>query len=193
MSPAPAWLRARFGHRAFLLKLLPAGSIGAEIGVYRGRFSAQILQLVRPRVLHLVDPWQHEEGEVYRNALFGGRSRGGQAGMDACLARVRSKFAGEITAGRVVIHRGFSGDVLSRFADAHFDWIYIDGNHLFEFVRLDLELAWRKTRAGGVICGDDYVDGGWWKGDVRKAVDGFVCERSIAVLAIRNRQFALRR
>ena len=193
MSPTPAWLRARLGHRAFLLRLLPTGSIGAEIGVYRGRFSEQILQIVRPRVLHLVDPWKHEEGDVYRKALFGGRAQGGQAGMDACLARVRSKFASEITAGRVVIHRGFSGDVIPRFPDRHFDWIYIDGNHLYDFVRQDLELAWRKTRAGGVICGDDYMDGGWWKGDVRKAVDEFVRERSLEVLAIRNKQFALRR
>ena len=193
MSPMPTWLRARLGHRAFLLRLLPAGSIGAEIGVYRGRFSEQILEVVRPRVLHLIDPWKHEEGEVYRKALFGGRSQGGQAGMDACLERVRSKFADEITAGRVVIHRGFSGDVISRFPDQHFDWIYIDGNHLYEFVKQDLALAFRKTRIGGMICGDDYMDGGWWKGDVKKAVDEFIRLHSVEVLAIRNKQFALRR
>ena len=193
MSPAPAWLRGRFGHRAFLLRLLPVGSVGAEIGVYRGRFSELLLRVVRPRELHLVDPWKHQEGAAYRKALFGGRSRGGQAGMEACLERVRSRFARDIKAGRVIVHRGYSGDVLARFPDHYFDWIYIDGNHLYDFVRQDLGLAWRKTRAGGVICGDDYVDGGWWQGDVKKAVDEFVRERSLAVLAIRNRQFVLRR
>lgn len=193
MSPTPTWLRARFGHRAFLLRLLPVGSVGAEIGVYRGRFTEQIVQVVRPRELHLVDPWKHEEGEAYRGALFGGLSQGGQAGMDACLERVRARFAREISAGKVVIHRGYSGEMISRFADGYFDWIYIDGNHLYDFVRKDLELAHRKIRPGGVICGDDYMDGGWWKGDVKKAVDEFVRERSVEVLAIRNRQFALRR
>jgi len=190
---APTWVRARFGHRAFLLKLLPVGSIGAEIGVYRGRFSEQILQVVRPRELHLIDPWKHEEGEVYRKALFGGRSQGGQAGMDACLERVRSKFSRDISAGRVVIHRGFSDDVVSRFPDQYFNWIYIDGNHLYDFVKKDLELAFRKIRPGGVICGDDYVDGGWWHGDVKKAVDDFIRVRQVEVLTIRNKQFALRR
>lgn len=190
---APTWLRARFGHRAFLLKLLPVGSVGAEIGVYRGRFSEQILRIARPRELHLIDPWKHEEGEVYRKALFGGRSQGGQAGMDACLERIRSKFARDIAVGRVVIHRGFSGEVISRFPDQYFNWIYIDGNHLYDFVRQDLEIAFRKTRAGGVICGDDYMDGGWWQGDVKKAVDEFIRERPVQVLAIRNKQFALRR
>jgi hypothetical protein len=193
MSPAPAWLRARFGHRAFLLKLLPADSVGAEIGVYRGRFSEQILQRVRPRELHLVDPWKHQQGEAYRKALFGGLALGGQAGMDACLERVRSRFAREIAAGRVVIHRGYSGDVIARFADQYFDWIYIDGNHLYDFVKQDLELAFRKTRSGGVVCGDDYMTGGWWKGEVKRAVDDFIRARNVEVLAIRNRQFALRR
>jgi len=193
MSPTPTWLRARFGHRAFLLRLLPVGSVGAEIGVYRGRFTEQILRVVRPRELHLVDPWRHEEGEAYRGALFGGLSQGGQAGMDGCLERVRVKFAREISAGRVVIHRGYSGEIVSRFPDGYFDWIYIDGNHLYDFVRQDLELAHRKIRPGGVICGDDYRDGGWWKGEVKKAVDEFVRERTVEVLAIRNRQFALRR
>lgn len=193
MSPVPAWLRARLGHRAFLLRLLPVGSIGAEIGVYRGRFSELLMQVVRPRELHLVDPWKFEQGEAYRKALFGGRSQGGQAGMDACLAQVRARFAGDIAAGRVIVHRGYSGDVISRFPDHYFDWIYIDGNHLYEFVKQDLGLAYRKTRAGGVICGDDYMNGGWWKGDVKKAVDEFVRERSLEVLAIRNRQFVLRR
>lgn len=193
MSLTPTWMRARFGHRAFLLKLLPVGSVGAEIGVYQGRFSEQILQVVRPRELHLVDPWKHEEGEVYRQALFGGRAKGGQAAIDACLERVRSKFARDIKAARIVIHRGFSGDVVSRFPDGYFDWIYIDGNHLYDFVMQDLELAFRKIRAGGVICGDDYMDGGWWEGGVRKAVDEFIRMRKLEVLAIRNRQFALRR
>jgi predicted O-methyltransferase YrrM len=57
------------------------------------------------------------------------------------------------------IHRGYSTDILSRFADAYFDWIYIDGNHLFDFVKADLELGYRKVRRGGLITGDDYLRG----------------------------------
>ena len=45
---------------------------------------------------------------------------------------------------------------------SHDDWIYVDGNHLYEFVRADLELSLRKARRGGFITGDDYQDGGWW-------------------------------
>lgn len=193
MKALPAWLRARFGHRAFLLALLPKESVGAEIGVYRGKFTEQIVSVLRPRELQLIDPWKHEEGEVYRKALFGGRAEGGQAGMDACLAEVRRRFADGIAAGRVQIRRGYSADELARFPDGHFDWVYIDGNHLYDFVRRDLELSWQKTKPGGVICGDDYVEGNWWEGGVKKAVDEFVAARGVDVLALRNRQFAFRR
>ncbi len=193
MSALRDWFRARWGHRAFLLKMLPAGSVGAEIGVYRGRFTAQLLQVVQPRELHLVDPWKHESGEAYSKALFGGRSAGGQAGMDACLEEVRQRFASEIAEGRVHIHRGYSAGVLEGFADGYFDWIYIDGNHLYEFVRQDLALAERKTRPGGIICGDDYGEGQWWEGGVKRAVDEYVAARSAEVLALRNGQFAIRR
>src|SRR2546430_9287984 len=43
--------------RAFLFKMLPRGSVGAEIGVWKGDFSKLLLRRVRPAELHLVDPW----------------------------------------------------------------------------------------------------------------------------------------
>ena len=42
--------------RAALLRRLPARSTGAEIGVWKGDFSALILDTVRPARLYLVDP-----------------------------------------------------------------------------------------------------------------------------------------
>src|SRR5689334_12291037 len=59
--------------RVFLLKMLPARSVGAEIGVHKGDFSAQILRTVRPHTLHLIDPWQYEPSEAYEQAWYGGK------------------------------------------------------------------------------------------------------------------------
>ena len=61
----------------------------------------------------------------------------------------------------VSIRRGFSAEVLETFEDDYFDWLYIDGNHLYEFVRQDVEVSFRKVRPGGVIAGDDF----FWKKD----------------------------
>lgn len=47
----------RIPSRGDLLKHLPMGSVGAELGVFDGVFSQEILQTVRPSRLYLVDLW----------------------------------------------------------------------------------------------------------------------------------------
>jgi hypothetical protein len=43
-----------------LLKLMPKNSICAEIGVWKGEFSKETIRIVRPRMLHLIDPWRYQ-------------------------------------------------------------------------------------------------------------------------------------
>jgi Methyltransferase domain len=179
--------------RRFLLDMLPRKSIGAEIGTHMGDFSHQILRTVAPAELHLIDPWKHETSETYKDAWYGGQAGGGQGEMDARYSSVCARFHSQIRSGQVKIHRGYSGDVLPEFPNAYFDWIYIDGNHLYEFVKRDLNLSFMKTRTGGYIAGDDYTPGGWWQGAVKKALDEFVEERLVRNLRIQNRQFVFRK
>lgn len=179
--------------REFLLKILPKNSVCAEIGVHRGDFSAQILRTVDPKELHLVDPWEYEEADMYKNALYGGKTRDGQTEMDNRYQAVGLRFEPDIRSGLVKIHRGHSGNVLDEFPDHYFDWVYIDGNHLYEYVRQDLELSYKKTKPGGYITGDDYTEVGWWQGGVRRAVDQFIQEKPIKLVTIRNGQFVLRK
>jgi hypothetical protein len=180
-------------HREFLLQMLVKNSIGAEIGVYRGDFSDRILRMVHPRELHLIDPWKYEDSEIYKKALYGGKIKNGQNEMDEICESVRARFEPEIQSGRVKIHRDNSKDVLARFPDDYFDWLYIDGNHLYDFVRQDLELSFMKIKPGGYITGDDYLDAGWWQGGVRRAVDEFIRQKPVRVVAIRDDQYVLQR
>ena len=179
--------------REFLLRILPKNSVCAEIGVHEGDFSAQILRTVDPKELHLVDPWEYEESDMYKKALYGGKTRGGQTEMNNRYQAVGLRFEPDVRSGRVKIHRGYSGNVLDEFPDHYFDWVYIDGNHLYEYVRQDLELAFKKTKPGGYIAGDDYTEVGWWQGGVKKAVDQFIQEKPIKLVTIRNGQFILRK
>ena len=176
-------------YRRFLLEMLPKNSVGAEIGVHTGSFSQRLLMVVNPKELHLIDPWKHESSTTYKKAWYGGMVKNGQKEMDERYADVCARFAKEIRAERVKIHRGYSTDILAQFPDEYFDWVYIDGNHLYDYVKSDIELSFRKTKVGGYITGDDYTDGGWWEGGVKKAVDEYAKTVSAQSVDIRNRQF----
>ena len=60
--------------------------------------------------------------------------------------------------------------MLATIDDNFLDWVYIDGNHRYEFVLKDLQLSARKVRLGGMIAGDDL----FWKRDGRKHVQDAV-------------------
>jgi hypothetical protein len=139
-----------------LLKRIPKNSIGAEIGVHEGDFSQTILQEVGPARLHLIDPWEYYFGEQYADAWYGGGTSAGQVTMDQRYEAIERRFSGEIDSGRVVLHRGYSSEVAGLFDDEYFDWVYVDGNHTEEYVRLDLEHYLPKLKSGGLLAGDDY-------------------------------------
>ncbi len=179
--------------RLFLLQLLPKNSVGAEIGVHKGEFSERILEIVQPRQLHLIDPWKHEASAAYQDALYGGQAKKGQDEMDRRYEAVCSRFQSQTARKQVEIHRGYSTDVLSRFADDFLDWVYIDGNHLYDYLKKDIALSFRKTKTGGFVTGDDYMEGGWWDGGVKKAVDEFAQTPAAELIEIRHNQFIFRR
>src|SRR5687767_8045714 len=187
--------QARHRHeRARLLRRLPERSVGVEIGVWAGDLSAAILRAVRPARLHLLDPWAFAPDEAYEQAWYGGTRAGSQAEMDEVYERVLQRFETEIADGVVVIHRSPSAEAAARFEDGSLDWVYVDGNHLYDYVRADLELFGPKLRPGGLLAGDDYGAAGWWDDGVRRAVDRFLVTEAGAFESVfLGDQFLLRR
>ncbi|WP_374441017.1 class I SAM-dependent methyltransferase [Stella sp.] len=179
--------------RRLLLDLLPRGGVGAEIGVYKGGFSQQLLQVANPRRLHLIDPWKVFDDPRYRASWYGTAVARGQAEMDAIHEGVRQQFARRIADGSVVIERSTSAEASGRFPNDYFDWVYIDGDHTYEAVRDDLRLYLPKVRPGGFIAGDDYALGNWWGDGVVRAVHEFVAANPVVVRLVLGSQFVLRR
>ena len=52
-----------------------------------------------------------------------------------------------------------------------FDLIYIDGNHLYNYVLEDLENSLNIINNNGLIILDNFKHKGWWGDDVTKAVN----------------------
>jgi hypothetical protein len=132
--------------RIVLLDVLPRGSVGAEIGVFRGGYSLEILASVKPAKLHLIDEWPPRVTCQKPEQFLGTENH----------RFVLERFRHEIAAGIVVVHRARSPAAADGFPDGHFDWVYIDADHTYEAVRDDLA-AWRpKVKPGGLVMGHDY-------------------------------------
>jgi hypothetical protein len=182
-----AWRARRRLHRRMIVARLPKHGVGAEIGVWRGNFSARLLRSAKPTCLHLIDPWQHRSEPAYENAMFGRRD---QSQLERVYRGVHERFAHEIAHGQVVIHRAPSTVALATLPSL--DWVYIDGDHTYEGVSADLRSCWERLAQDGRVGGDDYGVTGWWDDGVTKAVDEFAesvdCKKTVM-----GTQFLLRK
>jgi hypothetical protein len=155
--------------RLEMLAQMPKGGRCAEIGVWNGKFSAAILEVTTPKELVLIDPWDLLSAQPADEMTHHLHKDDGA--MGAMFAHVSALYADR---EEVKIRKGFSADVLASYDDDYFDWVYIDGNHLYDFVAADLRVAAKKVRVGGIIAGDDF----FWKKDermhVREAVLDFL-------------------
>ncbi|MDN5864211.1 MAG: class I SAM-dependent methyltransferase [Gammaproteobacteria bacterium] len=184
--------------RDYLFDRMPKGSVCAEIGVHKGQCSRRIMGQVKPRLLHLIDPWEHKEPPYNKPVPnycpeWCELGENGQLIMDARYEAVKKLFAREITAGRVVMHRGYSNEVVGDFDNGYFDWIYLDSNPLYDVIKQDLELYYPKVKAGGFIAGDNYAMEGWWHNEAQKAVDEFVAKGAGLTLEVREHQFMIKK
>jgi hypothetical protein len=174
--------------REQLLQLLPKGGECAEIGVAKGAFSRAILDAVKPRKLHLIDPWEHQTREDYDTD--GNNADDGE--QEARHREVLAQFASEIDDGVVEVHRRYSQDAAARFHDGQLDWIYIDGLHSYDGVRADLECYKSKLKPDGLILGHDYtnhVRAQQMKFGVVEAVNEFVLQEALAFIALTKETF----
>jgi hypothetical protein len=57
--------------------------------------------------------------------------------------------------------RGTSKKTSEIFHDSSLDFIYIDANHSYDFVKEDLELWYPKVKPGGWVMGHDYLKLDW--------------------------------
>lgn len=125
--------------------------IGAEIGVYRGRYSSRLLKTIPGLKLYSVDNWVGKYASSERQAR-------------ESLSRYP----------RSVIIKGDSPQVASTFQDKSLDFVYIDADHTYNGAMADI-IAWTpKVRKDGIVSGHDYQ-----LPDVRMAIDDYVRANNI--------------
>ena len=125
---------------------------GAEIGVFRGRFSEMLFKDIPNLHLLCVDSWKnipHHKAE----------------------AEAAKEFLSKFNTTIMYMH---SMEAAKLVGDETLDFVYIDANHRYHSCMDDLVEWGKKVRHGGIICGDDYYHAPSGLMGVVEAVDEFV-------------------
>jgi hypothetical protein len=145
---------------------------GCEIGVFDGIFSELMFEIIPDLTLYLVDPYEKYKEDVRYKVGFGNAER-------TAHERMKDK--------RTIWIKGRSENVHMHVPNRSLDFVYIDGNHMYDWVMPDIILWGRKVREGGMLSGHDYD--AWIRGGrpVKNATDDYTKRRGIKPWYITDR------
>lgn len=159
--------------------------VGVEIGVDLGWFSEFLLNSGHFKTLYSIDDWNHTKLDCIDE-------NGEYLNWDAEInynhtINLLSKF----NESSVIIRKTSANAVLD-FDDNSLDFVFLDANHTYDYVKKDLNNWYIKVKPGGMFCGHDYFNGTIVIPDgalthlfgVKRAVDEFVEEKSLKLLLI---------
>lgn len=129
--------------------------LGAEVGVFSGDLSLYLLSSLPELRLYMIDIWPEKESRDRLGPVGGLRHK------EKAL-----KQTDDMANRRVILH-GTSVEMSEYVFCGVLDFVFIDGCHEYESVAADIA-SWRpKVKAGGFLCGHDYLKGN----EVSLAVD----------------------
>lgn len=141
----------RIEQRKPLLRLIPKGGIGAEIGVFTGLFSEVLAEICQPEKLYLIDPWDKLHGTHYPN--WGDYTNNVRVPTEGAKLAVRIRAEKMSCKSKIVCK--FSGDWLRSQDKNYLDWVYLDANHQKDAVISDLNMIHEVVKPNAIISGDD--------------------------------------
>ena len=148
--------------------------VGAEIGVYKGETSRALLENVPNLHLLMIDSYDPIE--------IGKVSRKKEHTADETLLIAKQNTDAFPDRRTIMVT---TSSVAAEFVPEHsLDFVFIDANHSYEFVKQDIELWYPKLiRSTGLLMGHDYNSRLERKGKeavgVKRAVDEFVAKKGL--------------
>lgn len=122
---------------------------GCEVGVRRADNARHMFSVIPNLHLILVDPYMMYE---FVNQRRHNKWKWSQEKMDA----IRHVANRRMARFDVRWYMTTSEQAAPMVPDNSLDFVYIDGDHMFNAVMLDTLLWYRKVRMGGVLCGHDF-------------------------------------
>jgi predicted O-methyltransferase YrrM len=142
---------------------------GAEIGVYAGDHARMLLGVLNLQRLYLIDPYNPDDPD------FAGHCK-------PKLPAAKEIAHRELKLWEAIIRwYEVTSDQAVHTITELLDFVYIDGNHSYDYVRRDIDNYLPLVRPGGFIGGHDYMMRGTPEISVKAAVDDYVAEHNLTL------------
>lgn len=157
-------MKVRRGLSYFIESLIGKPAlVGVCVG-FSGIRTEHILAHLDMSMLHIVDPFvpyaevteeRMHDLEEWKNTLI-------------------TRYAGLPNVNSILLQSKKAGRL---FKKATLDFVYIDGSHIYDDVKTDIETWFPKLKEGGFFGGHDYM-----LDSVSKAVDEFAMKKNLAIV-----------
>lgn len=137
--------------------------VGVEIGVWKGEHAKSLLKSLNIKKLFLIDPYiidKDYDGSDMNNEIIRAKDK----------AEERLIFFDNVN---WIFEK--SEDAVDSIPN-NLDFVYIDGNHSYKYVKKDIELYYKKIKKGGILGGHDITIP-----SVAKAVCEFVAKNNLDI------------
>ncbi len=132
----------RFAKKYFKNKPITA----IEIGTDRGYNAKDILKRLNVRRIYLIDPY--EEYGDYLNSEEN-KTKKHLSNAEKVAKKGLSKYK-----NKVIWIKNFSDNAIKKIKEK-VDFVYVDGNHEYEYVKRDIKNYWPLIKKGGILAGHD--------------------------------------
>ena len=127
--------------------------VGVEIGVCGGEHARSLLETFDISTLYLVDPY-----EMYETYTEGEEKNYRDTQLPLSEIFLEAKKLLEPFKKNIEWVKKMSEDAVTEIK-TNIDFIYVDGNHDYQFVQKDIELYYPLIKSGGMMGGHDFYNG----------------------------------
>jgi predicted O-methyltransferase YrrM len=147
--------------------------LGCEVGVFRGRNAREMFRQIPGLKLIGVEANADQPSSTrHKNEPRYDRNR------KSMLSRTKGRD--------FTLIENFSEIAVQEIPYNSLDFVYIDGDHSYDYVMTDIILYTRRVKPGGIVSGHDYVSPGEYRHkfdiNVREAVDDYCRIHNIETL-----------
>jgi predicted O-methyltransferase YrrM len=122
---------------------------GAEIGVWRGECTEYLLNKHKKLTMYCFDPYEYYPHYVKHHSMGKYNS---QEKLNELYGAVRNRLNKKFR-NRLVFMRKRSVEASFPYDEGWFDFVFLDGNWGYQYVKWDIEWWLPKIRKGGVMIG----------------------------------------